>query len=614
MSAFTPVIQAYRDAWHRRTAFVGVYLALRLVAFAILTPAVGVLINLAVSVSSQSALTDQDIARFLLTPSGFIVAIAVASVFLVVEVFGFAIMAAYLRAGVPNRLHAARMAMFAIVGHARNLFVFALLLVLRVLVIAVPFVLASLLIFKFLMSEFDINYYLTFHPPEFFIAVGLIGVLVAIMALILLARLTSWAVALHMVLFDDVAPNAAFGKSAAKMLGHRWRFLKAVLFWLAIRVGVVLAIGLLVGGVLHVVPMLAEIGLRLVLTLTLAVVALWWLAGEVVNALALGAMAKIVNGFYTGSQPMQAVPQSAGVSMRRRLIIAGLALVALGIGGFWSGARLLDVVQAEDHVVIIAHRGAAGSRPENTLASVQKAIEDGTDWVEIDVQETVDGDIVVVHDSDFMKLAEVDLKVWNATLDDLADIDIGSWFDAQYADQRTPLLRDVLEMAKGKAKVLIELKYYGHDVDLENRVIAIVEDLDMADQIATMSLKYPAVQKMKTLRPDWRTGVLAATGIGKMAGLEGEFVAVNTAMVNSSMVRSMQAANKDLYVWTVNDPLEMSKMISMGVSGLITDEPALVHRVLEVRAGLSTPERLILWFSEALGVRLTTKEYRDDAP
>jgi len=230
------------------------------------------------------------------------------------------------------------------------------------------------------------------------------------------------------------------------------------------------------------------------------------------------------------------------------------------------------------------------------------------------VQEMADGQVIVMHDSDFMKLAGVDLKVWDADLAAVSEIDIGSWYGPEYADQRAPLLRDVLEMAKGRIKVVIELKYYGYDQMIEQRVAQIVDDLDMADQVAIMSLKYPAIQKMQALRPTWRTGVLAATAVGNLAGLDGDFVAVNAATAGPVLARSLGKAGKDLYVWTINDPLDMSRMISMGADGLITDEPALARRVLEVRAGLSTPERLILWLSEELGLELNTKEYRDDQP
>ena len=88
---------------------------------------------------------------------------------------------------------------------------------------------------------------------------------------------------------------------------------------------------------------------------------------------------------------------------------------AIAIAGLVGGGRALEGIRATDRVDVIAHRGAAGARPENTMAAIERAIEDGADWIEIDVQETADGEVVVFHDSDFMRLANVDRKIWEVT-------------------------------------------------------------------------------------------------------------------------------------------------------------------------------------------------------
>ena len=287
----------------------------------------------------------------------------------------------------------------------------------------------------------------------------------------------------------------------------------------------------------------------------------------------------------------------------------GAALVSLMIG-LW----LVNSIQPIDDVTIIAHRGAAGRAPENTMASVQAAIEDKTDWVEIDVQETADGHVVVVHDSDFMKLAGVDLKVWDGTLKEIQAIDVGSWFATEFADQRTPSLIDVLKESKGKAHVVIELKYYGRDEQLEQRVIDIVEQLDMTEEVAIMSLKYDGVQKVRKLRPDWDTGLLSAQVLGNMGNLDVDFLAVNMAMATATFIRSNQAAGKRVLVWTVNDRMSMFRMMSLGVDGIITDEPALARQVMAERSELNSVERLLIHAAVMLGKSLPQKEYRDQSP
>nr|WP_302477142.1 glycerophosphodiester phosphodiesterase [Ruegeria arenilitoris] len=396
------------------------------------------------------------------------------------------------------------------------------------------------------------------------------------------------------------------------MEGKRGRLKIELAIWLILRVIIAGLIAWVAGLLFAIVPLQGASHLRLALVYSLLVAGVWSVAGLVLAATALGALAVLLDGFFEirTEEPPHPEPGSLRIPL---FAILGAAAVAVLVG-LWFGQHLLERIQAPDRAEVIGHRGAAALRPENTMASVLKAIEDGADWVEIDVQESADGEVIVAHDSDFMKLAGVNLKVWDATMEDIAQIDIGSWFGPEYADERTPTLREVLEAAKGKSKVIIELKYYGHDVDLENRVAVIVEELQMQDDIATMSLKYPAVQKMKKLRPDWRAGVLAATAVGDLTGLEGDFIAVNAAMATPGLVRSVHDAGKDIYVWTVNDPLQMSAMASMGVDGLITDRPAMANEVLRLRAEMGPAERLLLWLATTFGMSVDTQAMRDESP
>lgn len=216
---------------------------------------------------------------------------------------------------------------------------------------------------------------------------------------------------------------------------------------------------------------------------TLIILAVWWLADAVVAALANGALAGLLLERYrqvAGEQANAAIPNDCMPTPARRawILLLFASAAALVVGGIDFTDDRLARVGVERQVEIIAHRGAAGARPENTLAAVEKALEDQADWVEIDVQETADGEVVVGHDSDFMKQAVVNLKVWETTRADLAGIDIGSWFDPAYAAERPPTLRQVLLLAKERGRVLIELKYYGHDEQLERRVARVVDDTD----------------------------------------------------------------------------------------------------------------------------------------
>ena len=160
---------------------------------------------------------------------------------------------------------------------------------------------------------------------------------------------------------------------------------------------------------------------------------------------------------------------------------------------------------------------------------------------------------------------------------------------------------EVLDECKGKIGVNIELKYYGHEEQLEQRVVDVVESRDMASEVVAMSLKIDGVKKLKSLRPDWKVGLLMSVSAGNVRKIEADFLAINAGFASSSFVRAAHASGKDVYVWTVNDATTMSMMISRGVDGLLTDRPALARAVLEQRADMSGPERLLIELAGVLG-------------
>lgn len=604
------VLAAFGTAWQLRWRLLAVHVAFNAVLAVILVPLMALTVRLALWFAGQPALSDFDIAFFLLSPVGFLCFLIIAGL----AVFIYVLDVACMMALAGRSRNAGRVSgldgLWEILPQAPRLIDLGARLTLRVLVLCLPFVVVAGGLYLLWLTEYDINYYLSNKPPEFMRAVVVIGAVLAVMALVLLRALIGWALILPLVLFDGVRPREAFAKSRQFMRGKSLTLLRNILIWSAISfVGSAVLLGV-VGGVADVVLPLVGDSLRRIAAVLLVFGGLGALVNLLVVTLTTGALAVILMAL--ANWPERSDRSEA--TLPRGLLVG--TLVAVAAAAVFSVLGLIDLarVKADPNVQIIAHRGAAGSRPENTMVAFEKAIEDGTDWIELDVQESAEGEVIVVHDSDFMKIAGVNLKAWDATAADLADIDIGGWFDPAYADQRTPLLRDALTLAKGKAGVVIELKYYGHDEKLEERVAGIVEELEMQDQVRIMSLKYAAIQKMRALRPDWNMGLLATASLGRMWELDVDFLAVNQAAASHRMVRETRKAGKELFVWTVNDALSMSHMVSLGVSGLITDEPALARQVLTERRDLNTIERMIIGLAGSIGLDVENRSYRDESP
>ena len=598
------------------------HLVFSLLGAAIFTPLFGILLQGALSLSGSAAVVDQDIARLLLSPLGMIGALLMASLLLAIAGLELGALQTISQASHHNRPVAATAATRYAISHAWPLLRLTLGLLLRVLAYLLPYLVIVALVAWNQLSEYDINYYLAEQPPEFLVVVTVAAVLGIPLVWLLVHRLLGWTLALPLVMFRNISPVQAFTASETLVKGNRRLCLGALFHW------VLLAI------ILSVIPVLViDLGMQLVLgsgSSKLAMMALllgllgaaWAGLNFLVTALNLAGFTFVIADLYqrlSGESSDREVTDaisskaSAGINWSpARLVVAALVVALVATGGLFM---MLRGVKLDDQVIVIAHRGAAGAAPENTLASIRQAIDDGADWVEIDVQESRDGQVIVVHDSDFMKLAGDPIKVWEGDLERLQGIDVGSWFDPKFSEQRVPTLERVLqEIKRGNSKLVIELKYYGHDQQLEQRVIDLVEAAGMNSSVAVMSLKLEGIQKLKLLRPDWTGGLLAATKIGDITKLDTDFLAVNQSMADAAFIRRAHKADKRVFVWTVNDALSLSHWVSMGVDGIITDEPALAKNILAQRAELNSAERLLLSAVLFFGKPEALKQYRDDSP
>jgi len=488
----------------------------------------------------------------------------------------------------------------------------------RLLIIVLPFLAVGAAVAWYLITDYDINYYLAEKPPEFLAAAAVISLILLTMIVVLTRKLLAWSLALPLLLLSDVSPARSFAESEKLTQRHQRFFLMALGIW---ALATLLLGAVLLGSVQFLGARLAPLfydSINLLVLVLGGLVALWSLGNLLISTLASGAFACLLVVLYDQYGPEIKASDLSDSKQRWRwrmnaprfaLLLIGSTVVAILIGTW-----LINDIRTDDDVKIIAHRGAAGKAPENTLAAVSQAIQDGADWIEIDVQESSDGEVVVIHDSDFMKLAGKDLKVWDSTLEELQGIDIGSWFGPEFSAERVPTLAKVLEETRGRSRVLIELKYYGYDQQLEQRVVDIVEQADMVNDVAIMSLQYAGIRKFRALRPDWVAGLLSSKAIGSLSGLDVDFLAVNMVMATPGFIRRTQMTGNQVFVWTVNDPISMARMMSLGVDGIITDEPEMARNVITDRSKLSLIERLLIHTAVLLGEPIPQRIYRDQSP
>jgi len=577
----------------------------KILSFVLLTPATVLLLRWVISGAQGRVIADVDIAMFFLTrPVGILTLIIGGALFVAITALEMACLMAVGLAAARGGVLTVKEALAFSLTRAVPVLRLTANMVVRLLAGLLPFLLVAGIGYLTLLRDHDINFYLATRPPAFWVAAVLGVVLIVSLAVLLVRTVARWALALPLVLFENVAPRQALGESARRSAAVRPLVIAVVASWAAFA-----ALLLIVAGALPeivgrmVAPHLAA-SLGTLLSFMTALVLVWaalGLAAGIVNA-SLFALAIVRLYLQVGdARPWTSASAAADTPharIPRSVMVGTAAAVCLAAVGF--ALILAATTRRNQPVLVIAHRGSSTTAPENSLAAFRLAAEQRADLIEIDVQESADGEVLVAHDSDLMRVGGSPLKIWEADAAALRAVDIGSRTAPHFSSERVPTLSETLAASRGAARVLVELKSYGHAQRLEERVVSIVEAAGMADDCVFMSLNHDMARTIKRLRPSWRVGVLVATAIGDLTSLGGDFLAVEARLATPAFVRQAHRAGQDVYVWTVNDSASMLAAMSNGVDGLITDKPDLARVAVARRAAMTDPQRIAV----ALLIRL----------
>jgi glycerophosphoryl diester phosphodiesterase len=245
------------------------------------------------------------------------------------------------------------------------------------------------------------------------------------------------------------------------------------------------------------------------------------------------------------------------------------------------------LVRQSHQLTITGHRGAAGLAPENTLPSINEALRLNVDRVEIDVRQTKDGALVLMHDTTIDRTTDGSGYVHDHSLKALKKLDAGSWFSAKYSKTKIPTLKEAIEAVKGKSELLIEIKegdwmYPG----IEQNVVDIIREYDMQDSIIVQSFYDDVLFLIHEIDPDIRLHKLfiADTPFFHYDGDGFRFVkfdrydiveefSILHHFASNRFLKKAKSMGKKVNVWTIRSEDKGEKYIKMNVDGLITDYP-----------------------------------------
>ena len=227
----------------------------------------------------------------------------------------------------------------------------------------------------------------------------------------------------------------------------------------------------------------------------------------------------------------------------------------------------------------IAHRGASGLFPENTRLAFQKAIEARADMIELDCQLSHDGHVVVFHDEKLSRIAKMRGTIGQRSLEQLKKVDIGSWRKKSFCRERIQTLEEVLAFIDGDASLCIDIKQFsGSPAGIELKLLFTISHFDYLDRVILSSFDYHCLRRVREFAPDARIGVIFGAGVREdpitaAIGLGARSIHVQKELASRDFLQRAWDEGFDVYVWTLNDRVEIERFASLGVQGIVSDFP-----------------------------------------
>lgn len=399
-----------------------------------------------------------------------------------------------------------------------------------------------------------------------------------------------WIFSLHLILLKDMRAAEAMKRSGRLVMAHWWEMAKelAILFALNASLLLFLILAFVAVSALAITMLNAGVsGQRFFLALFESLIALIALAGTwVLIPYAVHRLTVLLNRFEKIEPIAERVKTGGNIQWidwfftRKKVILAVLMVfVFLLVGLMEVYTQQLDQIRP---VSITAHRGDMIDAPENTIAAIESAVSKGADYAEVDVQMTQDGSLILMHDSNCLRTTDVDLEVAEATREELAGLNAAAMMDWPQKEA-VPFLEDVLEVARGRIRLNLELKAAGNQEEMARAVVETIETARMGKEVVVTSLNQSVLAEVEKLKPELRTGLIVILTLGDLEKIPVDFYSMELSRVNEYRVQKIHDAGKEVHVWTVNSEDDMDSVLSLGVDGLITDQVELVKQILNER-------------------------------
>lgn len=392
---------------------------------------------------------------------------------------------------------------------------------------------------------------------------------------------------LHGMVIDKLPPKAA-GYQSRQLIKDNWKHYIAQNILFAVVMGILLGIVMLFTLLLPLTllealtlpPALSRI---LMIFFVMLGIILSVLTDLLVTPVYLLKMTQLFYSYKKGEKveyadiELAAHPHlKAEIALVLAIAVAVVAVIYTHFDGFFPRTS---------NVQVIAHRGGGAEAPENTIAGFETAQKVGAYGSETDIQRTRDGHYVLNHDITFKRVAGVDRKPEDMTLEEVRKLSVDG--------EPVPTLEEAMEACRGNIGMLLELKGKTADRRMADDVVRMIRDYGMEEECVIVSLKYELIDYIEREYPEIQTGFLVFVSVGDTSLLNCDYLGLEEESATADAIKAVHRQGKKALVWTPNEEKSQKNFLCSSADGIITDNISQAVKIREGLPGRSDFERML---------------------
>lgn len=575
----------------------------KLLVFLVFSPIVMCAFKLSMKLTGFNYLTIENMASYILNPITLILLLASIIFLTIVTLFDISTMIIIYDASYNEKKITLKETLKISFSKFKNMVKFKNIPVAFMLLFLIPMLDIGVrvnTIWKITLPEFILDF-ITSNTTLYAIAI--------ILYILLVVLLLRWIYSIHYMVLESKTFGEARKCSSKLAKGNKFKDLLRIVFFEALAslaYYAIILIGIFLISTLHkVLANYALIG-SIIIAVIGTIIAITYILGLIIsNSLSY---ALITTSFYIHKEDKHEEVKkfnydTINMENKRKTVsrvIIILILTAAIVGGSIFTYKVIkgdiDVnLNLGREVEVTAHRGGSLDFPENTMSAFRGAEEAGADWIELDIQQTKDRQIVISHDTNVLRVTGVNRDIIDMTYEEISKLDAGSFFNEKFKGEKMPLLEEVLQFAQNNnVKLNIEIKPTGKEIDFEKDIIELIKKYNFVDRCVVTSQVYSSIENVKKIDPNIKTLYVMSIAVGDITKLEyADNFSVEATNVDEELVNLVHSQGKKLFVWTINTEENINKMIDLNVDNIITDDYHLAVKLVNEKRNVNLIEELV---------------------